>query len=489
MLPSCECFHICDTLSAFEFQLRLPIIHSRASPWYAYLLRVYAADVPLPFDVGQLELFYPALLPTSMCGNNLPALPRCGAHDMACRGWLDPSRWQTPSEDGAKGGSHFHSPAHLAQEAVSQRAPFSQFVVMQEAVRWPAADNDWVEVTRMRPHLDQEGVGIGCWLYAARGSGVFVHVGRTRVFRTRHEAITTSGFGNATLEQVGRTIIGHDHNLARGAKALGYDSVQILYGNKNVIYGDAAHATDAASGLWRQGRGVRLGFQPMRELVLATRACMTEPALTQCVPEMTRTGWRATRPCHCAVEQPAVGVNCEAAGGAHAGTDQRGGGGGAKGMGVRANGSDNGRFHCVPGRNFVGGCSGDTCPLRMHTVTTCKQACRAQAGCAVAIFNRYHNCFLKGPKASSKFIDEPPGDHGTIGCVKIGVRVAARAVVPPSARPNPGSQLPAPGSRLPAPAVKAAEAEAAEVAVEHAVAAAAAVACRCAVPSASALLH
>lgn len=280
----------------------MEIVRSKASPWYTYLTHVYSSDVPLPFDVAQLELFYPAMLPTSMCGQSMPVLPRCNAGD--CRSWVNHSRH--PSADDAsawaRGRKHFYSPPQLAQDAMSQRAPWSQFVVLQKAVRFPAPDDAWAEVTRMRPHLDPEGVGIGCWFYPARGSGVFVHVGRTHVFRTRDEALSTPGFGNATIirpgPRAGGVYIGHDHNLARGAEAKGFDSVQVLHGNTKVIHGGgaspAAHKTSA------------------RELILATRACMTSPAKSPCVAETTLTGWRASRPCRCA-EPPraaAAGINC-----------------------------------------------------------------------------------------------------------------------------------------------------------------------------------
>ena len=82
-----------------EFPLRLPIVRSKASPWYTYLTHVYSSDVPLPFDVAQLELFYPAMLPTSMCGQSMPVRPRCNAGE--CRSWVNHSRH--PSADDAFG--------------------------------------------------------------------------------------------------------------------------------------------------------------------------------------------------------------------------------------------------------------------------------------------------------------------------------------------------------------------------------------------------
>lgn len=73
-----------------------PRIYDRSSPWYTYLERVYGSDVPLPFNLSRLELFYPGLLPTSvhLCQrkpwegepSTTRFLPQCAESE--CKGWL-----------------------------------------------------------------------------------------------------------------------------------------------------------------------------------------------------------------------------------------------------------------------------------------------------------------------------------------------------------------------------------------------------------------
>jgi hypothetical protein len=300
MRPKCECFSLCNNHSAVAFHLRLPIVQDKASPWHAYLDYVYsAATPPLPFDMASLELFYPALLPTSMCDRQ-SRLPPCRSDDSTCDGWLDKSRPEPTEAEirlQLRSQSYICSAASLATTAVRERKPLSQFVALQEAVRWPTAHDQWVEVVRIQPHLDPEGVGIGCWLYVARGSGVHVNVGRTLVFRSREEALATRNFGvwrNSSSRRKNRAVLTYsDHNLASAAAREGYRSLQLLRGNPHVIRGRPT--------------------APTRELILAHPACMERPANSACVPAGLRAGWRAALPCKCASPQSvsAVGINCK----------------------------------------------------------------------------------------------------------------------------------------------------------------------------------
>lgn len=145
------------------------------SPWLAYLQRVYRNAVPqLPFDVAMLEAFYLAMLPTSLCphwGSPVKRLPRCNASDSICDGWLESSK-PTPSTEEVDQRMHSQSyictPVHLAKDAVRNRSPLAQMVLVQEPTRWPTPRDEWVEVVRIRPHLDPEGMGMGCWFYVAR---------------------------------------------------------------------------------------------------------------------------------------------------------------------------------------------------------------------------------------------------------------------------------------------------------------------------------
>ena len=306
--PTCECFSLCTARAFASFHMRLPMVTSTASPWYNYVRQVYQTPVPLPFAVASLELFYPAMLPTSMCHNHGESpdvrLPSCLAGNPVCDGWLNRSE-PVPSGPAITlylaQRAYIASPAFLAAHAVRRRAPLSQFIVLQEDARHIAASGEWVEVARMPPHRDPEGTsGIGCWFYPARGSGVHVRLHRTIAFRTRDQALRRRGYG--VWEGVNNTVLSSsDWNVAKAAAREGFVSVQLLYGNTHVLYGVGSAGGSRA---------------PTRELILAHEVCMKqrERLGAGCVPVKTLTGWKASLPCACAEAAAvgAVGLNCGA---------------------------------------------------------------------------------------------------------------------------------------------------------------------------------
>lgn len=55
----CYCFSSCTKNTTTEFLQSIPrFVESQSSPWYAYLRSVYLVDVPLPFDLSELNFFY-----------------------------------------------------------------------------------------------------------------------------------------------------------------------------------------------------------------------------------------------------------------------------------------------------------------------------------------------------------------------------------------------------------------------------------------------
>jgi hypothetical protein len=55
-----------------------------------------------------------------------------------------------------------------------------------------ATDYGWVEVSRMRDDSGSEGMGYGCWLAHTPGSGMWINLGRTRVFPEGSLRVNTS---------------------------------------------------------------------------------------------------------------------------------------------------------------------------------------------------------------------------------------------------------------------------------------------------------
>ena len=323
--PRCQCFQLCYTGDLLSLFKRLPMeVTDASSPWYTYLSKVYGAGTfPMPFDLRQLELFYPGLLPTSthLCNENpygtknrkrideTPHLPPCEQN--LCSGWLrDPieaendTRVQRLHPNGwGTGTSHIWTPIQEIwkgddedqRDLVSSGANESRlvltgrhlFVALQRSrTHRPQLHNDhsWVEV--MRVQITDEGNNYGCWFWPLKGSGFFVNVGRS---------IRATNKG-ALAQQLNTPP--HDRYLPNASAAAGYDSFQIYRGGPQ--YG---------------GHSTRFHVKtiPAYEIALTGPQCVrivqsvdglydkaTNDTLNgPCVPVPIRTGWNASRECEC----------------------------------------------------------------------------------------------------------------------------------------------------------------------------------------------
>jgi hypothetical protein len=309
--PRCQCFDLCTTADVLNFYKRLPLeITNTRSPWYNYLSQVYIGNrIPLPFDLRQLELFYPGLMPTSthLCTNSpfqvqqkRQQLPSC-ANDY-CSNWLrnldvaenDSAVKRLHPRGWARGASHIWTPiqdfwsgnAQDRKDLVASGAQTSRlrltgrhlFVALQR--NWIHrktlyADHTWVEV--MRVSVKGEGGDYGCWFWPLRGSGIFVNVGRSLRSPSKH----------ALAQQLDTPP--HDRYFPNQTASRGYDSFQAYYGGPQ--YG---------------GRTARFHIQtvPAFEIVLTGSGCVDKkrPKLRidgPCVPALLRTSWNATTLCEC----------------------------------------------------------------------------------------------------------------------------------------------------------------------------------------------
>ena len=349
----CECFSLCGKEAATSFRARLPRhVNDSSSPWVRYLQSIYGHAISLPFDVSQLELFWAHLLPTGMhlCPKphlepEQPVLPLCPAAD--CKGWLEPQARLIPDAP----ATYIWPPLWpwmLPADAVGrarQRARHTQFLLIQPHERSGFLNGSWVEVVRVTPpsvapgssaaECDtqygwqrtcqswsprsvvpfqpaaymqrpeclplgccREGREYGCWLWPARGSGIFVHIGRTLIFHSRPHA-EESGFGvkarvynrkhgfNVTVR-----LRGNDCMYARVARERHLDSLQILHANRNIFTGQKT--------------------EPASELVLTAPGCVhTNRLLTHaCPPVELRAGLAAAYPCTCSADQADTVLNC-----------------------------------------------------------------------------------------------------------------------------------------------------------------------------------
>ena len=356
--PQCECFSLCGRDAAAAFHARLPRNVSHGSPWEGYLRTVYSGPVPLPFDVSTLEFFWVHLLPTAMhlCPKPhltppAPVLPVCPPD--RCAGWLEEPQSRARAHVADK-RSFVWSPTwpplpddpelNLSPK-MRRKLPHNQFLLIQPYERSDVPnDGAWVEVTRITPpnvlpgvtpecdaHYGwqrgcqewragskwpyqpagymqrpecqplgccREGRNYGCWFWPAKGSGIFVNVGRTQIARHRAHA-EELGYGARTQvfnQQYGRNVTvrlrGNDCMYARVAHERQLDSVQIMRANRLVFAGQ--------------------NTEPVAELVIAAADCVHPTRLlTQaCPPLELRTGVDAQKTCACYGARTHTLLNC-----------------------------------------------------------------------------------------------------------------------------------------------------------------------------------
>ena len=350
----CECFSLCGADAAREFRARLPRSVSHG-PWVEYLQAVYGF-VELPFDVSQLQFFWAHLLPTAMhlCPKPHAAppqavLPTCSPE--ACDGWLEPAATAAVADDSSFIWPPIWPPLPNDAEANAspkerRRLARTQFLLIQPRERAGEANDSWVEVMRVVPPgtvlgadgadcdvaygwqrdcqewrpgttypwqpagyfqspncrplgCCREGRNYGCWFWPAKGSGIFVHLGRTAVMRDRHHA-EESGYGvraQVWLTKHGRNgtvrLRGNDCMYARAARDFGLDSLQVLRANRNVFTGQKT--------------------SPVSEIVLTADGCVHPHRIVThaCPPVPLRSGVGLRKqPCACSRNKHLTVLNC-----------------------------------------------------------------------------------------------------------------------------------------------------------------------------------
>ena len=208
-----------------------------------------------------------------------------------------------------------------------------------------ARDHEWIEVYRQQIDANNpEGLGYGCWFHRARGTGIWVNVGRT-IGLTRTEA--RARFGGVTLpngtrvdtfeaqerckrtqphkncacfwclsRHTGGAIIGHD--LLLGPTRLDEDALRAPWNATQLCpapgSGEKAFSVPCLDGAWALN-AAREGFDTVQlvphasfatsnelELIVTGEACLSGRSrpLGACPPaSLIRTGVDARLPCHC----------------------------------------------------------------------------------------------------------------------------------------------------------------------------------------------
>jgi len=268
-------------------------------------------EVPLPVDMRDFEFFYTRLLPAQSCAP--PMLMKCPAAH--CERWLfrtqdaQKTRLQASAASrhsakawilghaGVLEQEHRTLPRHMAHDlhAVLIQKPVSQ--------RRGACPGTWIESFRIASSL--EGGGYGCWLYPAKGSGMYVPVGRTIVFKFKQDAYKGLGSADCSPNSLARRAFAaarpnatrsrswcfHDLTWAQTLRSRGYDSLQIIALAKPLT----------VRGMFRMYAS---------ELMLAEGACMDDIVVGPCLKEgLVRSGWNAEKGCSCADDRQ--DMNCK----------------------------------------------------------------------------------------------------------------------------------------------------------------------------------
>jgi hypothetical protein len=182
--------------------------------------------------------------------------------------------------------------------------------------KW-TADGSWTEVIRIATRAVTggagairrfgEGGGHGCWFLAAKGSGVFLHVGRSIRAHNRSELTHRLGLNVTALGGWGNPWVEMHPNVrfCDAARSVGYDTIQLL----DEGCGNALMAT--ASIKLASTNGQQVLHACYVEIVSCHPGCMalqTKSHFHACVDVPLRTGWDATRPCLC--NNSATLLNC-----------------------------------------------------------------------------------------------------------------------------------------------------------------------------------
>ena len=268
-MPKCICFKMCS-----ENDIKYIFEHTPKyanEKWITYLQLVYNQ----PFDKKNyyaldFEILYPEFLPADMC-TKYPKTARCSD----CKGWLSINKTKTVD------------PARFFQTSLpSYKQNYRKFVGFQSNEVAYNSD-DWVEVIRVYndgsyPKVRAEGNYYGCWMWNARGSGIYINTRKTLFFNSRYIAAKyfTKMFSYSH----------HDITFANATRRLGYSSLQILHGSPELFNKRFRHQ--------------------LRELIIVYDGCYSSQFVLGSCPSnvLLRSGWNASRPCVCNSSQPVI--NC-----------------------------------------------------------------------------------------------------------------------------------------------------------------------------------
>ena len=180
-------------------------------PWAAYIRAIYGTRPMLaaayPLCIGDLWMLYSHGLEAARIGSSLPG-----------------SLEQCPRDDGSVAGQRYEVNSKLSPPNVSWAwHPRPDGFTPLDA-------DDWVEVLHKGGIEDEH---VGAWFLSARGSGIWLNVGRTIAFDDHADGWQHFGVANLTGGFKAR-----NEAMCANASAAGYDTLQFVRHTCMMMYSD-----------------------------------------------------------------------------------------------------------------------------------------------------------------------------------------------------------------------------------------------------------
>jgi len=304
-------------------QTRWPLFKSAAhliahDGWTSYLRSVYGeltnSDVLFPLCIGELWMLYAAELPSHGIGDDLPRSAGECPSAVAPSPALAPSLVSAdslPAEEAAHyhpEGKYYPEGQYYAQNSRLQPANVTWIWHPPSRYVNGFGSGERVEVIHQGGLSDEH---LGAWFLYAKGSGIFLTIGRTAAFPTHEDAYRAFNVTHVQRDQ-------RNEAMCAAALAAGFDTIQFTRHTCPPMYGACTHksignitglhsATGEEGGKGHSnGGGNGGGFKTGMELlymnleIVATKlqgvyACASRRGNS---PLLT-TGWQGTRPCTC----------------------------------------------------------------------------------------------------------------------------------------------------------------------------------------------
>ena len=262
----------------------------------AYLTAIDGADLPAR-SIHSLQVLYsPALLIGEAAGfvarvTNASCYFMTGVGDRRCGQFVP--RWMSWTSNQ---GDLLYNPLWREPPDVGNHSDYTWV----EVTRWPTGcmaslANSWSNRRGMPTACD----GLlgteryGCWFFVARGSGVFVNVGRSlRMAKPKHLRQLLNPTRDANGRRVDQAALNPkmDRNWCERALELGFDSIQL----QTVGAPFVRHISDGDRGLV--------------EIVICSGGCAQQSACGACPPLPLSAAADGSRPCAC--NESAGMINC-----------------------------------------------------------------------------------------------------------------------------------------------------------------------------------